>query len=92
MPAPTLHLPAGRLPPRWYHWRWILPGLAWGSQRPPQPGLHDCSPGRERAGVGCWGMGWGSPKQEKGVPKEDRCLSMRSSTLEPLLSTQGPSA
>lgn len=42
--------PAG-LPPRWYHWRWTVQGLAWGSRRPPRPGLHNCSPGRERTGM-----------------------------------------
>lgn len=43
------------LPPHWYRWRRISPGLAWGSLRLPLPGLHGCSPGTERKKYGLAG-------------------------------------
>lgn len=53
------------LPPHWYRWRQILPGLAWGSLKLAPPGLHGCSPGTEEKNMGWQGMGKETPEERR---------------------------
>lgn len=90
-PVPPPSAQPASLPPHWCHWRWILPGLAWGSRRPSRPGLHDYSPGTERRRVGGQGMGWAvlgeeGHSQGRQVPRSEKFH------LSPCYPPQSPTA
>lgn len=62
---PAANPAAPALPPHCCGWRWISPGLAWGSLKLSRPGFHGCSPVIGRKVWGLAGNGAGHFGSEK---------------------------